>query len=380
MIDQSLDPIALLHLLNSPDSNSELGYDQSLSQTDSSGANGVPAPLPVGQFGGGMNSTPQMPISNFAPSIVAQQHLQDLMDSQPQYQKPNLFTKLIGSAIGLGNGPDAAMRYLNMPYERAEEQWKNQVGVAENAARDENQTNSINRQLAFNQATQEANARKQTEVERANKAKEDEQQQKLDIANSRAKAYVFKSMHPDWKPQIGADGILTYFNPQDPTQSVNTGFDTGKMDDYDKINLGIQGREAVAHITQEGENARAASHPSTTSQGTIVQDPQTGKTYRIKPDNTVEPIELPTGVTKLGTPTKPQVPTTTETTTTAPKTFLGFDTGGTKVTKQTTTVKTPGTAPTGKTVHMQSPDGKTYSVDEKDVQESIKHGWKVVGG
>ena len=64
--------------------------------------------------------------------------------------------------------------------------------------------------------------------------------------------------------------------------------------------------------------------------------------------------------------------------------------GTPEVTKSTVTTKEPTTpgATTGNqsttkapiTVHMQSPDGKTYSVNQEDVEASKAHGWKVIGG
>ena len=98
---------------------------------------------------------------------------------------------------------------------------------------------------------------------------------------------------------------------------------------------------------------------------------------------------MPQGAVKPSTAAKPpsSIPTTTESDVTRPSAWyerMFEGAGPTVTTKSTTTTKTPG-APSGTTqqpvtVHMQSPDGKTYSVNQSDVEASKAHGWKVIGG
>jgi hypothetical protein len=60
---------------------------------------------------------------------------------------------------------------------------------------------------------------------------------KLGISASRAEAYRFKATHPNWIADKTKGGTLVYRNPQDPTQSYDTGIDQGTMTDEDKQEL-----------------------------------------------------------------------------------------------------------------------------------------------
>src|SRR4051812_22664937 len=64
-----------------------------------------------------------------------------------------------------------------------------------------------------------------------------DRQDKNAISDKRADAYLFSKTHPEWKPQAMPGGNLIYVNPLDPTQTYDTGYESGKMNEQDKIAL-----------------------------------------------------------------------------------------------------------------------------------------------
>lgn len=306
-----------------------------------------PAMMPQpGQFDQGPAQTPSLAVQPFGghgnlmdqfhPSTAASDRLNQLINNQPQYQKPSVWQKLGAAIVGAGFGPEEAQKVLHGTYDRDMNAWLNQAKLAQGAAQDENTANNQQRQIigaqAINEdrdtklAQQEADfTRKQTEVEAKNKADQARDQEKLQIANARAQAYIFKNTHSNWVAKTGKDGKLTFFNPQDPTQEVNTGFDTGKMDDYDKLAFGLN-----AKLQEIGATGAQARQTEETKQGGRVDLEDVKQANR---------LELPKG-------SKTPYGSTTETTTEkgSPSFFQRelpslFGTGITKST--TTSVRTP---------------------------------------
>ncbi len=62
-------------------------------------------------------------------------------------------------------------------------------------------------------------------------------QQKVDISSRRADVYKWKAEHPNWVGKALPGGNLVFFNPQDPTQEIDSGISSGQMDEKDKIEL-----------------------------------------------------------------------------------------------------------------------------------------------
>lgn len=72
------------------------------------------------------------------------------------------------------------------------------------------------------------------------------------IRQSRADTYRFKAMNPDWKPFVSKGGNLFYVNPQNPTEIMDTGIDTGTMSDQEKQDL--IGEQRLEQIGLQGLN------------------------------------------------------------------------------------------------------------------------------
>ena len=116
-------------------------YDQSDQQN-------YQQPSPMGASASPVTGFANGFLSNFQPQTEARTQLTNLMQNMPQYQEPGFFAKLEAGLIGATRGPQAAEQYLESPYNRQMNQWKNQAAVAQQAASDENYSNNLSRQLA----------------------------------------------------------------------------------------------------------------------------------------------------------------------------------------------------------------------------------------
>ena len=313
------------------------------------------APLD-GQFDNGPAQTPSLAVTPFGshPSLMDQFHpnttasdrLNNLIDNQPKPPDHASVWRRIGAGLtSLAYGPDEGRKVLNGNYDRDMSAWLNQAKLAQGAAQDENVANNQQRQIIGAQSIADRSSDKleqqnaqflqhQAEIERENKAKDEVAQEKLQTANARAQAYIFKNTHSNWVAKTGKDGKLTFFNPQDPTQEVNTGFDTGKMDDYDKLAFGLNAK--LQEIGATGEQARQTE--GVKQGGRLDSEAQREKDREDLANlNFANALKKPTTANQGFTQTTQQ--------STPPGAIAGFFGAGPTV-KSTTTTRTPNTGTT----------------------------------
>lgn len=289
--------------------------------------------------------------NSFTPSTVAQQRLNDLMQQMPEYQQPSLFTKIIAGMMGASSGPQTAMNYLNQPYQREMEGWKNQVGVAENAARDENTTNQIGRQLAYNQSqTQDREQKRQNDLAIAG--------QKASVAETRARTYqqnadtnkakldIMRASAQGHQIEFQKDGTAIIVH-NDGTSVPVTGIDGTTPVLFTPQDMQQMKDDAAMARTQANvAGADARNQANNAVKGWTTFQDKDGDTYRLNQDTgDVQPVNLPKGAVKpsvASKPVEPQVSVTETQTPSSPFTHpIDWWEGKPQITKSTVTTREP---------------------------------------
>jgi hypothetical protein len=187
------------------------------------------------------------------------------MPQRSQYQ-PGLMDKISAYAAGLGTGAGAAGHYggvpvgfqgdvpggiklqkamLDEPYNKTMNDWEKKVEPLGKLASLEGSRNVNSRITGTSMMNNERMLRQQDLQQGRAEAKNDIDREKLEIQRGLAKIKEYKMMHPDLKSVTDDQGMLILWNPQDGT-TTETGIDTGKMSDADKIDAQIEGRLKVA--------------------------------------------------------------------------------------------------------------------------------------
>jgi hypothetical protein len=275
----------------------------------------------------------------------------DQMPNRANYE-PSGFRKFAAALAGLGAGGAQGMEYgrpvgitnnpmqqlaiqrsiTDDPFNQAMGDWTNRLKPLEYNANLERESNVNQRQLANEtiareiQNAQELNREKRTKLEEKkieNKRISDEAN--LKIRQQRADAYEFKATHPNWIAVKSRGGNVHFVNPQNPSQSADTGIPTGQLSDYDKIhmnfndsvtleNLKEQNREHLEGVRIQGREEVNANKPvkppvvkppnTGTTTTTTTSRPRTGISGFFNPGSDTTRI-----VTKI---TKPNAPSATE--------------------------------------------------------------------
>lgn len=205
-------------------------------------------------LGGPQQVPDQMPNVQQPPQATANSIFMNHLQNMPQRPVPSTMNKIRGKVSYFGssspngmwggnpvgfhiNSRDAAESEDNAMYgnfNNSMQDWVNKAKPLEYAA---NQ-GRLNDQIAINQ-------QKADEQERHNKEVEGDRK-------NRTEAYVFKIQHPDWKAVVKS-GSVVFVNPKDPTQTVDTGIDSGKLSDIDKMNLGLTNKLTEIKAQTEGQ-------------------------------------------------------------------------------------------------------------------------------
>lgn len=140
------------------------------------------------------------------------------------------------------------------PYIEQMKQFQPKFEAVKDVAQQERLQNVNLRQIASsvlsNEATQrrlDISERTQTERERANLSNEE-------IRRKRAEIYAFKAQNPNFIFRTREDGQVIAINPQNPSQTIDTGIKSGELSDLDKINLGLGA--ALERIEAQGQEIR----------------------------------------------------------------------------------------------------------------------------
>lgn len=197
-----------------------------------------PPAVPSSPVPGGMQSPDMAALMKqwYTPETQATDRFNRYLDTAPELNRPGIGRRIVASAAALGKGGiENADKILYSPYAHQMADWKAKGEPYYQAANLERQSNINERQLAGQMATQTIN------------------QQKVDISRDRAEVYRFKAEHPNLKGDVTGP-TLKVFDPS-TGQWTDTGYPTGQMSEFDKVNL--QGEWNVKAAQERGLDTQA---------------------------------------------------------------------------------------------------------------------------
>lgn len=247
---------------------------------------------------GNMNASPPQQQDNsdimsqiaalFQPNNQQFNKVSQLVDQMPQRSSfhPSTMNKIAAFAAGLGTGSGAAHYYggvpvgfegdipsglkvqsamLDKPYNDAMTDWKNKLEPTEKLSSIEGQRNTNDRLIGGQLLSNERATKERERKEAADAVKAEQGQQKIDIANKRADAYIgakkFAQDHPNYKSLTDESGKVYFYNPQDPSaEPIYSGVDGAS--DLEKIDLRVEGS-----LKEIQARAKAAQDLEGTKQG-----------------------------------------------------------------------------------------------------------------
>lgn len=177
----------------------------------------------------------------YNPNTQDTSRLRDLVDSYPEHEKHSVMRRIAAAVVGAGYGPNAAQEFLDSPYQRQVQDWKNKVQPTESLATQERFANTNERMARTSERTLGI------------------RQQELEVRKARAAAYIMKQSNPNQKFDVDKMGMLIALDPATGTAKYVLDEDgqpvhSSKLSDEDKINLQIQGR--LQGIRATGDEAR----------------------------------------------------------------------------------------------------------------------------
>lgn len=286
----------------------------------------------------------------YQPRTAASTAYLNQMNQMPQRVQPGALRRIGATLAGLGTGgpsgiahgspigyqgnPNAALQtsqnVLNAPYNQAMQDWQERSQAMLPAMQLENQQNLSQRQVAENVIQRELEQKRLNEIQRENMHKDLEAEERTKIMRDRGDAYAFARRNPTWKPFAQPGGNLLFINPTDPTQVYDTGYNSGKMTDQDKMDFGLAaglkkiaatGANQLANIGARGEQAQELqetkgqqTQANIAARGAEQRKTKTTAPAPITPKTTVTTVEPASGGGLFGGPAKP----TTKTVTTGP--------------------------------------------------------------
>jgi hypothetical protein len=143
----------------------------------------------------------------YKPDTDASDRFNELLRQYPQETKPSWLRRIGAMIVDYTKGSKAGQEFFERPRTEAIEDWKNQVGPAQQSANLERYENVNQRTLAANQIAAELR-------EKAQQAKERNDETNARIRQQRADVYQFKATHPDWKIITPKGGNVIAINPQ----------------------------------------------------------------------------------------------------------------------------------------------------------------------
>jgi hypothetical protein len=189
----------------------------------------------------------------YHPSTRASDAFNQFLSEYPQQESPGLGRKFVASLMAAGQGGYAeADKFLNEPYMRDVQAWKDRAQPMYEAAQAENTANQNERQLLSGVITNAINQRKAdlqnatanrkiAETERSNMARED-------VARMNAESLDYVRRNPLDKFDLSGPYAMV-LHPDGTVEKTN--IETGKLSDLTKITLQNAGRAAAAQIAAD---------------------------------------------------------------------------------------------------------------------------------
>lgn len=189
----------------------------------------------------------------YKPDMTMQDEFNRLVRAFPERNNPSTLRKIGAIIAGMGSrdgsGLDVAERFAYAPYYRDLADWEGKIKPIQLAADNERQSNIVNRQYAYQTATDELNRRKQDEVERKNAILAEQADERNRIARLRAEVYQLAQTNRfDFK--TGQDGFIYAINRVNPTQVINTKVKSSELSDVERLSIQLDNALTLENTRQ----------------------------------------------------------------------------------------------------------------------------------
>ena len=197
----------------------------------------------------------------YQPTYDATQQFENIISRYPEREKPGWLRTIAAMLRDYTHGPEAGKAMYEQPFREKLEDWKNQIVPMQAAANLERQENVNARTLAYQQISQELR-------DKAQEAKERNDERSAAIRQQRADVYDFKARNPNMRIVLPKGGNITAINPQ-TGETHDLGIPTGILTETDKLNMQQEG--AMARIAAGGAEARATEGVRQAGRETIAE-------------------------------------------------------------------------------------------------------------
>ncbi len=205
-------------------------------------------PAGTDMTGGGMMPSPDR-MGGYDPSTSASDTFQELLGNYPETEGPGILQKIVLSMLALKD-PRLAASLMNQPSSEQQD-WKAQIGPAQAAMTQEGQSNANLRMLANQLLTgEQAGTRLEQGDLRLEQAGE-----RIEISRAAQELAEWKAQNPNKQFKTREDGMIVGINPQDPTNVVETGVNSGDLTDQERIDARID----AAEVAETGRVGRATT-------------------------------------------------------------------------------------------------------------------------
>ncbi len=217
-----------------------------------------PIQAPPNSEGNGMNDIAARMAQLYHPETDNIDLLNETINKYPTREHPSVKRRVGGAILGgltsigsLYNGSADTGRSVyddvtgKTRYDEDVKDWNNKIKPIESAANTERQNNSNERQMAYQTISEQLRSD-------ALVHKQNNDEVKAGIAQQRADIYAYKATHPNVKFDFSGTTIKV----TDPAtgQVTDTGIETGKMSQLDKMNLAHENK--IVEQTHAGEVAK----------------------------------------------------------------------------------------------------------------------------
>lgn len=243
----------------------------------------------------------------YQPTSDATQRFEQLIGQYPQRENPSWLRRIGAMLTSYSHGPAAGQAVFEKPEREKIEDWKNKIAPTQAAANLERQENVNARTLAYQTVSEELR-------NKAQEAREKNDERNANIRQQRADIYGFKAQHPNFKFVMTKGGNVQAMDPA-TGEAHDTGVPTGSLTELDKMNL--QGDIRLEQIGATGAEARKTEETRQAGRETIaetrgwsvanIEDPNNpGRTMAVKINAiTGEVVPVKLGEKNIGPVAKP---------------------------------------------------------------------------
>lgn len=198
----------------------------------------------------------------YKPTTDATNRFEELINKYPQRENPSWLRRIGSMVVDYTKGSKEGQAFYNKPFNQKQEDWKEQIGPAQQSANLERQENVNQRTLAYQTISAELR-------DRAQLAKERKDEAQMKINQQRADLYDFKARHPGWKIIPTKGGNVQAIDPV-TNQVHDLGIPTGGLTKTDELNM-VQ-EDKLEAIKETGTQARQTENVRQTGRIAVTKE------------------------------------------------------------------------------------------------------------